>query len=117
MAFPTQFSSATQNAITAGYKVAANRAPSSKTFRYPLKNIDKSDDYLQIESYDYVPPGLNLSATSFAQNSSDDVGYGKKTIRGTVILPIPEGIQDSNIAGWGEGNMGPLQTALRWEQQ
>jgi hypothetical protein len=112
MAFPTQISSATQNAVTAGYKAAANRAPSSKIFRYPLKNIDKSDDYLQIESLDYVPPGLNLSATSFAQNSSDDVGYGKKTIRGTVILPIPEGIQDSNSAGWGSGDMGPLQGAV-----
>ena len=83
----------------------------AKTFRYPLKNIDASDDYLQIESLDYVPPGLTVSATSFAQNSSDDVGYGKKTIRGTVILPIPEGIQDSNSAGWGEGNMGPIQAA------
>jgi hypothetical protein len=111
MAFPPQISSATQNAVTAGYKAAANRAPSSKTFRYPLKNIDKSDDYLQIESLDYVPPGLNLSETSFAQNSSDDVGYGKKTIRGTVILPIPEGIQDSNSAGWGSNDMGPIQTA------
>jgi hypothetical protein len=111
MAFPPQISSATQNAVTAGYKAAANRAPSSKAFRYPLKNIDKSDDYLQIESLDYVPPGLNLSETSFAQNSSDDVGYGKKTIRGTVILPIPEGIQDSNSAGWGSNDMGPIQTA------
>ena len=43
----------------------------AKTFRYPLKNIDMSDDYLQIESLDYVPPRLNLSATSFAQKSSD----------------------------------------------
>ena len=116
MAFPTQISSATQNAITAGYKAAANRAPSSKIFRYPLKNIDASDDYLQIESYEYVPPGLNVSATSFAQNSSDDVvakgGYGTKDIRGTVILPIPEGIQDSNSASWGSGDMGPIQTAV-----
>jgi hypothetical protein len=56
MAFQNQLSSATQNAITAGYKVAANRAPSSKIFRYPLKNIDKSDDYLQIDSFDYVAP-------------------------------------------------------------
>ena len=111
MAFPTQISSATQNAVTAEYKVAANRAPSSKIFRYPLKNIDASDDYLQIESYEYLPPGLTLSATSFAQNSSDNVGYGPKNFRGTVILPIPEGIQDSNIAGWGEGHMDPLQTA------
>ena len=111
MAFPPQISSATQNAVTAGYKAAANRAPSSKTFRYPLKNIDKSDDYLLIESYEYLPPGLTLSATSFAQNSSDNAGYGPKDFRGSVILPIPEGIQDSNSAGWGEGNMGPIQTA------
>ena len=112
MAFSTPISSATQNAITAGYKVAANRAPSSKIFRYPLKNIDASDDYLQIESYEYLPPGLTLSATSFAQRSSDDVGYGPKNFRGSVILPIPEGIQDSNIAGWGSGDMGPLQGAV-----
>jgi hypothetical protein len=115
MAFPSQISSATQNAITAGFKAAANRAPSSKIFRYPLKNIDKSDDYLQIESYEYVPPTLNLGETTFAQRSSDDVvaegGYGAKNIRGTVILPIPEGIQDSNSASWGSGDMGPIQTA------
>jgi len=112
MAFPTQLSQVTQNATIAGYKAVSNRAPSSKIFRYPLKNIDASDDYLQIESYEYLPPGLSLSPTSFAQNSSDDVEYGKnKIIRGTVILPIPEGIQDTNSAGWGAGDMGPLQTA------
>ena len=88
----------------------------AKTFRYPLKNIDTSDDYFLIESYDYIPPKLNLGDTgSFAQRSSDDVvaegGYGKKNIRGTVILPIPEGIQDSNSASWGEGNMGFIQAA------
>lgn len=111
MAFPSQISSATQNAITAGFKAAANRAPSSKIFRYPLKNIDASDDYLQIESYEYLPPGLSLGETTFAQRSSDDVGYGSKSSRGTVILPIPEGIQDSNSASWGSGDMGPIQTA------
>ena len=83
----------------------------TKAFRYPLKNIDASDDYLQIESYEYAPPGLSSNPATFAQRSSDDVGYGEKTIRGIVILPIPEGIQDSNSAGWGSGDMGPLQTA------
>jgi hypothetical protein len=116
MAFPTQLSQVTQNATIAGYKAVSNRAPSSKIFRYPLKNIDASDDYLHIESYEYVAPGLSLGETNFAQRSSDDVvaegGYGTKNIRGTVILPIPEGIQDSNSAGWGAGDMGPLQTAI-----
>ena len=87
------------------------------SFRYPLKNIDASDDFLKIQSFDYDPPGLNLGDNgSFAQRSSDDVvesgGYGPKKIRGTVILPIPENIQDSNQANWGGGEMGPLQTAI-----
>ena len=89
----------------------------TKAFRYPLKNIDASDDYMQIESYEYIPPGLNLSATSFAQNSSDNAGYGSKSSRGTVILPIPEGIQDSNSAGWGSGDMGPIQTAVLGQER
>ncbi len=86
------------------------------SFRYPLKNIDASDDFLKIQSFEYVPPGLNLSLDTFAQKSSDDVvesgGYGPKKIRGTVILPIPENIQDSNQASWGAGQMDPLQTAI-----
>jgi len=81
-------------------------------YRYPIKNINASDDFLKIESYKYEPPGLNLGDTgSFAQRSSDDVGYGKPTGRGTVILPMPQTIQDSNGASWGAGNMDPLQTA------
>ena len=90
-------------------------AKSLGSFRYPLKNIDKSDDFLKIQSFEYVPPGLNLSLNTFAQGSSDDRvesgGYGPKKIRGTVILPIPEGIQDSNQVSWGGGQMDPLQTA------
>jgi hypothetical protein len=86
------------------------------SFRYPLKNIDASDDFLKIQSFEYVPPGLNLSLDTFAQKSSDDQvesgGYGPKKIRGTVILPIPENIQDSNQASWGAGQMDPLQTAI-----
>ena len=85
------------------------------SFRYPLKNIDASDDFLKIQSFEYIPPGLNLSLDTFAQNSSDDRvesgGYGPKKIRGTVILPIPENIQDNNLANWGAGQMDPLQTA------
>ena len=80
-------------------------------YRYPIKNINASDDFLKIESYEYKPPGLNNSGTTFGQKSSDDVGYGSATGRGTVILPMPQTIQDSNGASWGAGNMDPLQTA------
>ncbi len=89
-------------------------AKSIGSFRYPLKNIDKSDDFLKIQSFEYIPPGLNTSLVTFAQKSSDDQvesgEYGPKKIRGTVILPIPENIQDSNQVSWGAGEMGPIQT-------
>jgi hypothetical protein len=80
--------------------------------RYPLQNISQSDDFLKIESFKYTPPGLNLSGNTFAQKSSDDVGYGSPSSRGTVILPMPQQIQDSNGASWGSGDMGPLQGAI-----
>ena len=85
-------------------------------YRYPIKNINASDDFLKITSFKYEPPRLNLGNTgSFAQRSSDDVvsegGYGSPTGRGTVILPMPQTIQDSNGASWGAGNMNPLETA------
>jgi len=81
-----------------------------QNLRYPFKNIDKSDDYLKIDILEYIPPGLNTTLTTFAQPSSDTAGYGTKEIKGSVILPIPEGISDSNLASWSEGSMGPLAT-------
>jgi hypothetical protein len=78
--------------------------------RYPFKNIDKSDDYLKIDILEYIPPRLNTTLTTFAQPSSDTAGYGTKELKGSVILPIPEGISDSNLASWSEGSMGPLDT-------
>ncbi len=95
-------------------EVTKNKKNIIKRFRYPLKSIDQYDDYLKIEALDYQPPGLNLGENNtFDQRSSDDVDKeGKyKTIRGSVILPIPQGIVDGNGASWGAGNMDPIQTA------
>jgi hypothetical protein len=80
--------------------------------RYPLQNISQSDDFLKIESFKYTPPGLNLSGNTFAQRSSDDVGYGSPSSqRNSNTSNASDSIQDSNGASWGAGNMGPLQTA------
>ena len=84
-----------------------------RNYRYPLKNIDKSDDYLKIEALKYKPPGLNEDLNSFALGSSDDTyrNIGTSDIRGSVILPIPESIADANGVKWGEGQMGALDAA------
>lgn len=84
--------------------------------RYPFKNIDKSDDYLKIDIFEYIPPKINDNFTeTFKQPSSDDVGYGSngsKDIKGSVILPIPESISDSNLVDWSSGDMGPLKGVI-----
>lgn len=82
----------------------------AQNLRYPFKNIDQSDDYLKIEVLRYIPPGINSNfSQSFAQNSSDTAGYGNSQILGSVILPIPEDISDSNLTDWQPGTMNAMQ--------
>jgi len=87
-------------------------------YRYPLTKLTTSDDYLKITFLQYVAPGLGYSPGTLSLRSSDDV-YGnvgdpndRPQQKGTVILPIPDNIQDSNSVTWGEGSMGPLQAAV-----
>jgi hypothetical protein len=79
--------------------------------RYPLKKLDKSDDYLKIDILKYQAPGLGFSPGSLALATSDDVDYGKKVPIKTIILPIPDGIGDSNGAQWGDSSIGPIAAA------
>jgi hypothetical protein len=84
----------------------------SEPLRYPLKKLDKSDDYLKIDILDYQAPGLGFSPGSLALATSDDVDYGKKVPIKTIILPIPDGIGDSNGAQWGESGFNPISSGL-----
>ena len=63
---------------------------------YP-KDIDKNQDYLQIDKYEYRPPqeggGANL------KNPTRGKKYG-----GTIILPMPK-VSDSNGAEWGKSDL------------
>ena len=90
------------------------------SLRYPQKTIgsgkdfDRLDDYLYIRVLNYEPPGLAaIEGTTFgigsANNARDTVDklYGTKQIA-TIILPIPDKIQDNNGAEWTAGNMNPL---------
>lgn len=86
--------------------------------RYPYKKIDKSDDYLQIDIVEYQAPGLTTQDGSFALNSSDQTYANlggkdsKAKILETIFLPMPDDIEDSNVAKWGEGTMGPNEAIL-----
>jgi hypothetical protein len=88
-------------------------------YRYPLTKLTDSDDYLRITFLEYKPPGLIPREGTFALPSSDDVyrnvGDPNDTIveKGTVLLPIPEDIKDSNSAKWSGSSLGVLDAATR----
>lgn len=80
-------------------------------YRYPLTKLDKSDDYLKITVLDYKPPGF--AATGFVLPTASEVaGYSIKDEKGTIILPIPEDVQDKNSATWGRSEIGPIAAGL-----
>ena len=87
-------------------------------YRYPFTKLTTSDDYLRITFLEYKPPGLIPREGTFALPSSDDVYAnvgGKddvKIVRGTVILPIPDDIKDSNSVKWSGSSLGPLDAAV-----
>ena len=83
-------------------------------YRYPLTKLTTSDDYLRITFLEYVPPGFIPVGGTFASPSSDDVyknvgdSADVQRQKGTVILPIPDDIKDSNSVKWGGSSLGPL---------
>lgn len=82
-------------------------------YRYPLTKLTDSDDYLKISIFEYIPPGFIPGQETFALPSSDTVGYGDKVkSKGTIILPIPDGVQDTNNATWGDSSFNPLEGAV-----
>ena len=87
-------------------------------YRYPYTKLTTSDDYLKITFLEYKPPGLIPREGTFALPSSDDVYAnvgGKDDVRivkGTVILPIPDDIKDSNSVKWGGSSLGPIDAAV-----
>lgn len=87
-------------------------------YRYPLTKLTDSDDYLRITFLEYKPPGLIPREGTFALPSSDDV-YNNvggrddvKLVKGTVILPIPDDIKDSNSVKWSGSSMGVVEAAV-----
>ena len=81
------------------------------SLEYPLgmRNYgpDKPDR-LVIKVLNYEPRGLpTISDTGGQQQDSES-----SEVVATIILPIPEGAQDGNIVGWGQGNMNAAEAAL-----
>ena len=79
-----------------------SRTRGKEVLRYPLKMFTEGTDYLQIDMLDYVPVGdSDPTRDRFITNPRD--GFRRNTNKqplGTVLLPIPGGIQDRNAVNY-----------------
>lgn len=89
----------------------AGSGSKKEPLRYPFSKLDESDDYLKIEIFEFTPPGLEFAGGqgSLRLRTSDEAqATGKDDIKATIILPIPEGVADTNSASWEAGGLNPI---------
>jgi hypothetical protein len=87
--------------------------------KYPKDILDNQQDTLHITMFNYKPPLEDLfeSKTEISKIFTEGVQRnsalkgGLKESIGTVILPIPSGISDSNNVEWGDDRMNNMTMA------
>tara|TARA_B100000941_G_scaffold260427_1_gene211956 strand:+ start:55 stop:948 length:894 start_codon:yes stop_codon:yes gene_type:complete len=89
-----------------------------KLMRYPTDMIDSSMDYFKIEILKNIKQGGGFSnisdlagGTGGARAAQISDQYADKPVRKTIILPIPQNIQDNNGAQWGENKLNDFAAA------
>ena len=106
------------NALSGGAKKSTENS-----FRYPLKALDNTTDWLSIKIFEYVLPagGSQFSIGSAAQgfkdskfqaaNFSQTLSKSNISPQFYITLPIPQNITDSTSVTWGEDTVNPLAAA------
>jgi len=83
-----------------------------QVLRYPLKMFTAGTDYLQIDMMTYAPVGKkdqDKDRSIYVRNP--DQGFRRNTNKeplGTILLPIPGGIQDRNSVNYADDSMNSL---------
>lgn len=87
---------------------------------YPIGLNPQHQDCIKFSIVEYKSSGLRGFGESAAGSRRVDVISGipgfkdrsEKIILGTITLPIPGGIQDSNTVNWSGSEMGPIEQAF-----
>ena len=74
---------------------------------YPLEMKNTNQDRLKITVLDFKPADLETRE----ENTFELQRGGTEKIRGSAILPIPNGVTDQNSVKFGDGTLNPLQVA------
>ena len=95
--------------VTRNVPSAANTRTSFGDYVYPLDLGKTKQDVIKFTMLEYVPQDFNQGGQFGFSNSARQ---GERNSIGTVILPIPGGIQDNNSVSWAGQNMNALQAGL-----
>ena len=85
--------------------------------RYPYSTIDGTQDFIQFRIFNYERSGMKTEGdsvlTGFREGNVFQQKDREKKLNalslGSIILPIPAQLSDSNTAAWQSGNMNFLQ--------
>lgn len=72
-----------------------------QSLRYPLSRIEETSDYLRVNVVEFSPPGVEGGGgRDFVIRNNGGSNCARKKNLGTILLPMPDGIQDSNSVDW-----------------
>ena len=77
----------------------------AKIYRYPYDMMDRSTDYMLIESIEYKPSG---KMPDFTGANSPFQRLKTEKAKYNIVLPMPNQIAQANTVGWGESRISAL---------
>ena len=80
----------------------------AKIYRYPYDMMDRSTDYMLIESIVYKPSG---QLPDFTNTNSTFQRLKTAKAKYNIVLPMPNQIAQANTVGWGESRISALAGA------
>ena len=91
-------------------QAAAGTRNSFGDYKYPLDLPTTSMDVVKFTMLEFKPRKIGKQGNFGAIQRRQQPGQNRKGI-GTVMLPIPGGVNDQNSCDWGDGRINPLQAA------
>jgi len=91
---------------------------SYEDLRYPEQLRSESQDCIKFSIVEYKPSGLSQKSVEevnrerIVQIEKGNPSLGKRKILGTITLPIPAGISDSNTVDWSSDNLDEITKAF-----
>jgi hypothetical protein len=99
-----------ENKFKDGTSGAGDYSFNGKDLRYPT-DLSTNQDCIKFSIIEYLPPGLGATSNQprVVTMKDGNPSVGGRTILGTITLPIPGGINDSNGVTWADDSLDSLK--------